>query len=637
MMCGICGIAEANHRPVDRASLQRMNAALVHRGPDSQGMLVRPGVGLASRRLAVIDLVSGDQPISNEDGSLWIVLNGEIYNFPDLRSDLERRGHRFRTHSDTESILHLYEECGEACVEHLRGMFAFALWDGPRQRLLLARDRLGKKPLYYARRDEALYFSSELPSLLTALPERPALDLQAIDLYLALQYIPDPWTPFEGIVRLPAAHRLLWSRGDLRLERYWDLAYLPKWQASEAELIEQLRLLLREAVRCRLISDVPLGAHLSGGIDSSIVVALMAEAGEGAVKTFSIGFEEEAFSELPHARAVAQRYGTDHHEFVVSYGDVRQTLPSLVRHLGEPLADPSALALYHLSRLTRQHVTVALNGDGGDEAFAGYHRYWLDPWADRYLRLPGGLTRSILPALVRRLPRVSDRPVGADWRDGLRRLEQLPEFDRRASILRWGSYFSARQRRALWREAFHPLLAFDRPEKLLAGLYDHAPAASRLDRTQYADIHTYLPGDLLVKADRMTMAASLEGRSPFLDHQLMEWAARLPERHRLRGRTGKVLLRKAFRQELPPEIRPRGKQGFGLPVGAWFRGPLAGWAAEVMRDRGSMLQSWFEPAALERLLREHQEGIHDHGKRLWALIVLALWAEGVGIGSEPGA
>jgi asparagine synthase (glutamine-hydrolysing) len=594
-------------------------------------MILRPGVGLASRRLAVIDLVSGDQPIANEDGSLWIVLNGEIYNFPELRADLERRGHRFQTHSDTETILHLYEEVGEACVEHLRGMFAFALWDEPRQRLLLARDRLGKKPLYYTRRGDVLYFSSELPSLLQALPERPALDLQSIDLYLALQYIPDPWTPFEGILRLPAAHRLLWSRGDLNLERYWDLSYLPKWQAPERELIEQLRFLLREAVRCRLISDVPLGAHLSGGIDSSIVVALMAEASQGAVRTFSIGFEEESFSELPYARAVSQRYATDHHEFVVSFGDVRETLPALIRHLGEPLADPSALALFHLSQLTRQHVTVALNGDGGDEAFAGYHRYWLDPWADRYLRLPRPLTRAAIPALIRRLPLGNDRPVGSDWRGGLRRLEQLPAVDRRASILRWGSYFSADQRRALWKRAFHPLLAFDRPEKLLAELYDNALAASRLDRTQYADIHTYLPGDLLVKADRMTMAASLEGRSPFLDHQLMEWAARLPERYRLRGRTGKVLLRKAFQRELPAQIQGRGKQGFGMPVGAWFRGPLADWAGNLLRERGSVLHSWFESAALDQLLREHREGTSDHGKRLWALVVLALWAESAGL------
>ncbi len=635
-MCGICGIATADHSPVDRDGLRRMSAALIHRGPDSHGQLVRPGVGLASRRLAVIDLVSGDQPISNEDGSLWIVLNGEIYNFPELRADLEPRGHRFRTHSDTETILHLYEEVGPSCVEHLRGMFALALWDERRGQLLLARDRLGKKPLYYTRQGPALIFSSELPSLLQALPERPALNLQSIDLYLALQYIPDPWTPFEGIARLPAAHRLLWAGGDLTLQRYWDLSYLPKWQASEGELIEQLRLLLREAVRCRLISDVPLGAHLSGGIDSSIIVALMAEAGQGAVKTFSIGFEEESFSELPQARSVAQRYATDHHEFVVSFGDVQRTLPSLVQHLGEPLADPSALALYHLSRLTRRHVTVALNGDGGDEAFAGYHRYWLDAWADRYLSLPPVLTGNIIPSLARRLPRGAERPVGSDWRDGLRRLELLPEVDRRASILRWGSYFSARQRRALWRTAFHPLLAFDRPEKLLTGLYQDAPADCRLDRTQYADIHTYLPGDLLVKADRMTMAASLEGRSPFLDHQLMEWAARLPARYRLRGRTGKLLLRKAFERELPEAVRRRGKQGFGMPVGAWFRGPLAAWAEELMRARGSLLHSWFEPQALESLLREHREGTHDHGKRLWALVVLALWAEGLGVRPEPG-
>ena len=632
-MCGICGIADSSSRPVERRDLERMNAALFHRGPDSEGVHLGPGVGLASRRLAIIDLISGDQPISNEDGTLWIVLNGEIYNFPELRTDLEGRGHTFRTHSDTECILHLYEECGDACVEQLRGMFAFALWDGLRQRLLLARDRLGKKPLYYAHHAGALYFSSELPSLLKALPQRPELDLPALDLYLALQYIPDPWTPFTGVLRLPPAHRLVWQRGELALTHYWDLNYEPKWTAPESALIEELRTLLRESVRCRLLSDVPLGVHLSGGIDSSIVVALMAEASARPVKTFSIGFEEESFSELAYARQVAQRYATEHHEFVVGYGDVAATLDDLVDHLGEPMADPSALALYHLSRLTREHVTVALNGDGGDEAFAGYHRYWLDPWANRYLRLPGWVTRGLVPGLVRCLPAGEDRPVGASLVDGLRRLEQLPSVDPRASILRWGSYFSASQRGQLWKEPVRRQLDFGRPEAMLVDLFDRAPARTLADRTQYADIHTYLPGDLLVKADRMTMAWSLEGRSPFLDHKLMEWAARLPSRYRIRGGKGKILLRRAFRSELPPDVRRRGKQGFGLPVSSWFRGPLSTWARDRMLGTSSPLREWFEEPALCQLLEDHCQGRRDHGKRLWALAVLAVWADRFGVAS----
>ncbi len=633
-MCGVCGIVCTPPGPIDQAGLQRMSTALAHRGPDSDGLLLRPGVGLASRRLAVIDLVTGDQPIANEDGSIWVALNGEVYNFPALRHQLESRGHTFRTATDTECILHLYEDCGERCVDYLRGMFAFALWDDRQQRLLLARDRLGKKPLYYTCHGNALYFSSELPSLLQGLPQRPAILLEAIDLYLAMQYIPDPWTPFEGILRLPAAHRLLWERGELRLGRYWDVSYLPKWEATEDELMEQLRARLREAVRCRLIADVPLGGHLSGGIDSSIVVALMAEAGQGAVKTFSIGFEEESYSELRYARLVAERYATDHHEFVLSAAVVRESLPLVVQYLGEPLADPSALALYHLSHLTRRCVTVALNGDGGDETFAGYQRYWLDPWADRYLQLPSLLTRTIIPRMVERLPPPGNRPVGSDWIDGARRLAQLPSIDPRASILRWGSYFSPEWRRSLWQDRFHPGLAFDRPEKLLTDLYERAPAANRLDRSLYVDMQTYLPGDLLVKADRMTMSASLEGRSPFLDHHFFEWTARLPERYRLGRFGGKVLLRKAFWRHLPAAVRTRGKQGFGLPVGAWFRASLAGWAADIILDSSSVLHRWFKSQVLTRLLHEHMEGVSDHGKRLWALLVLALWSRGLGLDPE---
>ena len=628
-MCGICGQVNADHSPVEKKALEKMNGMLSHRGPDGDGFYINPGIGLAMRRLAIIDVAGGDQPITNEDETLWIVYNGESYNFPDLRIDLEKRGHRFRTNTDTECVIHLYEEYGVDCVNHLRGQAAFALWDQNNKRLLLARDRLGQKPLYYTQQDGTLYFGSELSSILAALPHRPDIHLPAIDLYLSLQYIPEPLTPYEGIFKLPAAHRLIWEDGNIHIESYWDFKYEPKLEGTEEELAEELRERMRQAVEMRLISEVPLGAHLSGGIDSSIVVALMAEGGHGPVKTFSVGFEETAFSELPYARVVAERYDTDHHEFTLTFGDIPTTLKKMLIHFGEPFADPSALPLYHLARMTRQHVTVALNGDGGDEAFAGYQRYWLDPWANRYLKLPAILTKRVIPALVRALPDRADRPIGSSLVNGLKRLEQVGSIDSRASILRWGSYFSNGYKSRIWNPNFLEMLNLDRPEEYLVETFASAPATSFLDRTLYTDNKTYLTGDLLIKSDRMNMAHSVEGRSPFLDHELVSWAARLPEHMKVRGRSGKYLLRKAFADYLPDEITSRGKQGFGIPVGAWFRGPLKDWTREILLSSGGPMSEWFETAALEDLIKEHQTGKVDHGKRLWALAVLGLWSESV--------
>jgi len=628
-MCGICGIIHDQPRPVDKSALEGMNAAISHRGPDSDGFYIRPGVGLAMRRLAIIDLQTGDQPISNEDESIWVVQNGEVYNFPELRDDLEKRGHTFRTNTDTECIVHLYEEFGDDCVQHLRGMFVFALWDAKAERLLIARDRMGQKPLYYSTQNGRLYFSSELTSLLVALPHKPEIHLPSIDFYLSLQYIPEPLTPYGGVFKLPAAHKLTFERSKvecLNVQRYWQLNYEPKWTAPEAELIEELRTRLREAVVMRMISDVPLGAHLSGGIDSSIIVALMAQASSQPVKTFSVGFEEASFSELPYAQSVAERYATDHHEFTLTFGDIPATISKLITHFGEPFADPSAIPLYHLARLTRQNVTVALNGDGGDEAFAGYHRYWLDPWANRYSSLPVILTEKLIPALTRMLPNGKDSPVGGNLVDGIKRLEQLVDIDSRASILRWGSYFSPVWKSRLWRQEYQAALENRLAESFLVGKFEEALAESFMDRTLYADIHSYLPGDLLVKADRMTMAHSLEGRSPFLDHELAGWAARLPENMKVRGRVGKYLLRKAFAEDLPPRVHTRGKQGFGIPLGDWFRGPLSDWARDLILNPQSPLDQLFESQPRQQLLEEHAAGRANHGKRIYALVVLGLWA-----------
>lgn len=624
-MCGICGIVDGCGRHVDPAVLRSLNNAIAHRGPDGDGFFEQPGVGLAMRRLAIIDVAGGDQPIFNEDKSLAIVYNGECYNYQELRDKLDKRGHQFRTNSDTECIIHLYEDHGPDCVQHLRGMFAFAIWDTPRQRLFIARDRLGKKPIFYSVVAGQLYFASELHALLTQLPETPQIDLGAIDQYLSLQYIPEPFTAYQNVFKLPAAHYLIWEKNELKIERYWNLNYEPKHTGSEGELIEELRTIAADAVRMRLISEVPLGAHLSGGIDSSIVVALMAQASSGPVKTFSAGFEETSFSELPYARAVAQRYGTEHHEFTLTFGDVPATLETLLQHFGEPFADPSALPLYHLSRLTREHVTVALNGDGGDESFAGYQRYWLDPLGDNYLRLPA-FVRDAVPALASAFPAGGDRPVGGSLGNGLKRLPQLSAVDRRASLLRWSSYFSVKQKADLWQPNILANLDLHQAERQLALLAENALASNRLDRTLYADIKSYLAGDLLVKADRMTMANSLEGRSPFLDHVLVEWAAKLPVKYKLRGRQGKVLLRKAFAAMLPPEVLKHKKQGFGIPVAAWLRGPLENWTRDLLLGPDSALKPWLQRDAMVRLIAEHQAGKQDHGKRLWALACLALWA-----------
>jgi asparagine synthase (glutamine-hydrolysing) len=629
-MCGICGIVGLYHRKkVDKALIERMCNSIRHRGPDGQGIYIKGPAGLGHLRLAIIDLATGSQPMANEDESLWIVLNGEIYNFLELRQELIQRGHRFRTFSDTECILHLYEEYRENCLSKLRGMFSFAIWDERAHRLFIARDRLGKKPLYYAEWNGSLYFCSELPGLLQTLRSQgfhPQVSINAIDLYLSLQYIPEPFTPFDNIHKLPAAHSLTYDDHGLHLDRYWQLHYYPKWTEPENLLAEELKQRVREAVQLRLVSEVPLGAHLSGGIDSSIIVATMSEASASAVKTFSVGFEEESFSELSYARQVAERYHTDHHEFILTYRDLPEVVQHLTTHLGEPLADPSAVPLFYLSRLTREYVTVALNGDGGDEAFAGYQRYWLDPWANYYSRLPSLVIKNIVPGVVSRLSEQMDRPVGGSWVNGLKRLQQIPQIDPRASILRWGSYFSPKLTNQLWREGI--LVKGEKSaESYLAARFDEAPAVSYLDRTLYTDIVTYLPGDLLVKADRMTMASALEGRSPFLDYEIVEWAARLPERMKVRGLTGKYLLRKAFNDELPDIVRKRGKQGFGIPIGMWLRGSLSSWASDILCGSQSPLNDWFNQKMVEKLFNEHITGRADHGKRLWALVLLGYWVK----------
>jgi asparagine synthase (glutamine-hydrolysing) len=624
-MCGICGYYTHDNAPVDRALLAEMNARIVHRGPDSDGFFVAPGIGMGMRRLAIIDRAGGDQPIGNEDGRVQVVFNGEIYNFRELRAELECCGHFFTTASDTEVIVHAYEQWGDNALLRFNGMFVIALWDARNERLLLARDRMGKKPLYWHVSAQGLLWGSEAKCILAAPWVAPRIEPLALHHYLTLQYTPDPLTIFAGIQQLPAAHKLVIERGKPpRVERWWQLSFEPKLQLSDAEAIAEARRLLGAAVERRLISEVPLGAFLSGGVDSSIMVALMAQRSTTPVRTFSIGFAERHFSETRYARMVAERYATEHHEFLFRPADLAALIDGVIGAVDEPFADPAALPLYELARQTRRHVTVALCGDGGDETLAGYQRYALDTLLRPYGMLPPWLTQRAVPAVMALLPDPGWLPEDRSPFAGLKRLGQWSATTPRASLVRWGSYFSHGEKLALYTDRWRDMFAAVDTADWIAAAYDSARAASALDATLHADHATYLAGDLLPKTDRMTMAHSVEARAPMLDAEWVEWTARLPERFKVRGMRTKWLLYAAFGDMLPQAIATRGKQGFSVPVGAWLRGELRGWAHERLIGN-ARLAEWFRPAAVEKLLAEHDSGRINHGKRLWALVMFAEW------------
>jgi asparagine synthase (glutamine-hydrolysing) len=620
-MCGIAGQARADGAPVEGELVARMCAAQEHRGPDSRGLHVSGAVGLGIQRLRIIDLDTGDQPIYNEDGLVAVVLNGEIYNYAELREELLRGGHRLTTKGDTEVIAHLYEELGAGCVSKLHGMFAFALWDDRRKRLFVARDRVGKKPLFYSLRGGVLSFASELRAL-TQDPGVPReIDPEALDAYLAYGYIPAPLSIFRGVRKLPPAHQLVFENGALTLERYWQLDYSRKRSfADPGELDEQIRAELRKAVGRRMVADVPVGAFLSGGIDSSAVVAAMAEQSSEPVKTFSIGFADASVDELPRARLVAERFATDHHELIVE-PDAVELLPKLVRQYGEPFGDHSALACFYLAELAREHVTVALNGDGGDESFAGYQRYTSNVLAAKLERLPASLRRAAA-ALGHNLGGEDPRAWGSRVQ---RFTSRLPE-GQHERYLRQVSVFDGEERRAL----YAPELARDveraEAERFLLDPWQEASGAALLDQLLEVDATVYLPGDLLAKIDIATMAFSLEARSPLLDHELMELAASLPPQQKAKGAERKIALRRALRGWVPDTILDGAKQGFELPVASWLRADLASYAREVLLDHESAARGWAQPAAVERMLDQHVSGAADHGRKLWALLALELWA-----------
>ena len=622
-MCGIAGLVDFDGAYASESLVRAMCTAMCHRGPDDEGVMAIPraGVGnqpravLGNRRLSIIDVAGGRQPIGNEDGSIWTVQNGEIYNFQELRDRLEAAGHRFATRSDTEIIVHLYEEMGDDFVGELDGMFAIALWDDKRKRLLLARDRFGKKPLLYADTPNRLSFGSEFQALLADPAIGRDIDYEALDEYLSFMSVPAPRTIYRQIRKLPPAHVLVRDAAGTRVSRYWSLEYQPKLRISEEEAAEEVRRLLTDAVRKRLISEVPLGAFLSGGVDSSAVVAIMAGLIGDRVKTFAIGFDDPRFNELPHARRVAEKYGCEHHEFEVRPRAI-EVLPSLVRHYGEPYADSSAIPSFYLAKLTRQHVTVALNGDGGDESFGGYGWHLGSRLAERWQQVPAPF-RHLAESIGSRLA-----PLSSNRRSPLARMSRFmsaASHPRATRYRQWLSVFTTDLKRELYAKPY--MKGADPLEAIFAA----APSLDAVDAMLRADIEWYLPTDLLVKMDIATMASSLEARSPFLDWHLTEFAAKLPSSYKVKGNTSKYILKKAVAGLVPAENMYRPKQGFAVPVGAWFRGELKDFLADHILGSRFTSRGLFRAEAVQRLFDDHQRGAGDHAHHLWTLLMLELW------------
>jgi asparagine synthase (glutamine-hydrolysing) len=617
-MCGIAGIVgNKDDCGIDHATVRRMCDSIVHRGPDDEGILVKDGAGLGMRRLSIIDLAGGHQPIFNEDRSVWIVFNGEIYEFADLRRELESRGHKFSTNSDTEVIVHLYEDLGADCVQKLRGMFAFALYDEPRRSLLLARDRLGKKPLHYALHRGRLLFGSEIKAILAVAPELGEVNLNSLLQYFYFGYIPDPATAFTAIHKLPPGHLLQFSDGEARVRQYWDLPeYGTHSPRSEEDCLEELEHRLSEAVRIRLIADVPLGAMLSGGVDSSTVVALMARASSKPVKTFSIGFRQADFDESRYARIVAEKFGTEHHELVLQ-PNVVETVQTLAHSLEEPFGDSSMLPTYYVSCLARKHVTVALSGDGGDELFAGYDRYRIHLHERSVTWIPAAARRLYRERIYPRIPyRVPGRNVAygisLDWDDRYLEAVSLVPFQRNLGLL--SNDFLTR------------FNGDGDPFKVFRGYIERAPAKDPLSRIQYLDTKTYLPGDILTKVDRMSMATSLEARVPMLDHVFVEWVTGLDPKWKMRNQDQKSILRKlAERVGVPREVLYRPKQGFALPLVHWIRHELKEMVLSLLLEPRSLQRGYFDEKGVRQFTQEFLDGRRTDTLPIWRLMMFELW------------
>ncbi len=616
-MCGISGILNFDAAdPVDPSVISNMAGALAHRGPDDEGFFVDGQAGLGFRRLSIIDLAGGAQPIFNEDRSAAIIFNGEIYNYRDLKCSLERAGHVFETRSDTETILHAYEQYGDDCVDHLRGMFSFAIWDRRQRRLLLARDRLGIKPLYYYRDQRFLAYASEIKALLEVPAIAREIDQDAFDQYLSLRYVPGPRTMFKNIFRLQPGHMLTADQGGVRIRQYWDVTYPEPGSRPIEQSVERFKEELDESVRLRLISEVPLGVFLSGGIDSSAILATASRLSGGRVKTFSVGYqisrpEDEESNELEYARLAAGAFAADHHEYRLSFRDFEDFVPGLVWHLDEPMADPSSIPLYFISRLAREHVTVILSGEGADEILGGYSIYRRMLEIDKIARRVPGLSR-LAPWLARLTPsenlghylRIAGQPLAARYRGVFRGLN--------ADCL---DRLVGEKRRI---ESDRQLL------DVFAQHFKVVERASPLSQLLYVDSKIWLPDDLLVKADKMTMANGLELRVPFLDHKLVEFAATLPDDQKLGREGGKALLRRAMRGTLPERILKRPKKGFPVPIASWLRGPLRAFVRDNLLAQ-SGLDQYVERKAVVRIIEEHEQGRHDRSQEVWTLMVFEFW------------
>jgi asparagine synthase (glutamine-hydrolysing) len=585
-----------------------------HRGPDDEGIHVEPGVGLGMRRLSIIDLSTGHQPIHNEDETVWLVFNGEIYNYRELRAELEGHGHRFYTHSDTETIVHAYEQWGEDVFRRLRGMFGIALWDRRTQTLLLGRDRSGMKPLHYAERGGRLYFGSEIKSLIAAGAVDREIDLEALDHYLSFLYVPRDRSIFKGVRKLPPGHLLRWRDGRADIRPYWQIAAAETFSGSLDDAAAQLRVVLADAVRSHMVSDVPLGAFLSGGVDSSLVVGLMAEASERPVQTFSIGFDDPQYDELEHARTVAQHFNTDHHEFVVR-PDGLSILDRLIDHFDEPFADSSAIPTWYVSEIARRHVTVVLSGDGGDELFGGYDRYLPHPRVAQFDRLPIPGARHLAGAIWPLMPH------GATGRNFLRHVSR----DTNARYLESVAFFHQDEKAALYSPDVRRALGGRSAEAALGAHFGRFASLPPHSRMMKFDFETYLPEDVLTKVDRMSMAHSIESRVPLLDNEVIDFAATLPASFKIHGGRRKHVLKQAVRSLLPAGILDRKKQGFGIPLGVWFRGGLTDVFSDVLASPRTRQRGYFEPSFVDRIVREHLSGKRDHTLRLWQLLVFELW------------
>ena len=620
-MCGIVGQYNISGESVSPAFISAMCDKIYFRGPDDAGVYTNGAIGLGHRRLSILDLSPlGHQPMSSPDKTVWITFNGEIYNFLELRKDLEKRGYFFRSSCDTEVIIALYQEYGFKCLEHLRGMFALGIWDNARQTLFLARDRIGKKPLFYFHNGQTFIFASEIKCLLEYPGIDRQVDFEALYDYFKYMYVPDPKTIYKGIRKLPPGHFLVYSREGTRVEEYWDISFSHKKILDEQQAAEELLALLEQCVRIRQISDVPLGAFLSGGIDSSGVVALMARQQARPVTTCSIGFDEQAFNETAFARVIAEKYQTDHHEFTVRQ-NAEKILPKLVYHFDEPFADASAVPTYYVSKLARSKVTVALSGDGGDENFAGYEKYHIDDIENRFRNLlPALLRNTLFPPLSRFLYRMHSVQLqkGATLLAALSRSPDygfyLTNTDFHDDL--WKSVINDDTRRAV--------ADYD-PFDVTRHYYWKADTDNHLARILYTDLKTYLPGGILVKVDRMSMANSLEVRAPILDHRIVEFAASLPEGFKYRHGEKKYILKQAFKKILPDEIMYRPKMGFSIPLSTWFRGELKTFAHKNLTGEESGLKHFFNQSALLRIWEDHQTGKRDYSNVLWRLLLFELW------------